>query len=89
MKGYGNAPEENKKALVDGWLRTGDLVYYDERGYVFIKDRLKEVIKVSSELCCVFKSTVEILEAVYVILSFLFHFSALELFKKIVRVKAI
>lgn len=46
MKGYGNE-EENSKAFLDGWLRTGDLVYYDERGYIFVKDRLKEVIKVS------------------------------------------
>lgn len=46
MPGYRNAPEENAKAFVDGWLRTGDLSYYDETGSVFIKDRLKEVIKV-------------------------------------------
>lgn len=46
MVGYRGAPEENSKAFLDGWLRTGDLGYYDERGCIFIKDRLKEVIKV-------------------------------------------
>lgn len=48
MKGYGNSPEQNSNAFLDGWLRTGDLVYYDERGCIFIKDRLKEVIKVKA-----------------------------------------
>lgn len=46
MKGYGNAPEENQRVFSDGWLRTGDLVYYNEDGRIFVKDRLKEVIKV-------------------------------------------
>lgn len=51
MKGYRNAEEANSQAFVDGWLRTGDVVYYDESGVIFIKDRLKEVIKVCIFLC--------------------------------------
>jgi len=45
MKGYYNNPEATKQTLVDGWLRTGDLAWKDEEGYVYIIDRLKEVIK--------------------------------------------
>jgi acyl-CoA synthetase (AMP-forming)/AMP-acid ligase II len=45
MKGYHNNPEATAQALVNGWLRTGDLAWKDEEGYVFIVDRLKEVIK--------------------------------------------
>ncbi len=45
MKGYYNDPEATAQAIVKGWLRTGDLAWKDEDGYVFIVDRLKEVIK--------------------------------------------
>ncbi len=45
MKGYYNNPEATAQTLVDGWLRTGDLAWKDEEGYVYIVDRLKEVIK--------------------------------------------
>ncbi|GAA0187580.1 ligase [Lithospermum erythrorhizon] len=43
MKGYLN----NEEATVDenGWLHTGDIVYFDKDGYLYIVDRLKEVIK--------------------------------------------
>ncbi|MGZ3605429.1 MAG: class I adenylate-forming enzyme family protein [Thermodesulfobacteriota bacterium] len=45
MKGYYNDPEATAQTIVNGWLRTGDLAWKDEDGYVFIVDRLKEVIK--------------------------------------------
>lgn len=46
MKGY----YRNKKATdesfsSDGWLKSGDLGYYDDEGYIHIVDRLKELIK--------------------------------------------
>ena len=44
MKGYYNKPEETAKTVVDGWLHTGDIVRIDEDGYVYVVDRLKEVI---------------------------------------------
>ncbi|GLJ23856.1 hypothetical protein SUGI_0453320 [Cryptomeria japonica] len=46
MKGYFSNPEATVSALdKDGWLRTGDLCYIDDEGYIFIVDRLKELIK--------------------------------------------
>lgn len=46
MKGYHNRPEETKNSFEDGWFKTGDMVYYDEKGYFFVTDRIKELIKV-------------------------------------------
>ena len=48
MKGYWNRPEETAKVLsADGWLRTGDIARIDEKGYVYIVDRKKDMILVS------------------------------------------
>jgi len=44
MCGYWNNPEETANQLRDGWLRTGDVAYQDEDGYVFIVDRTKDMI---------------------------------------------
>jgi len=45
MKGYLNRPEDNREALRDGWLYSGDLALMDEEGYFYIVDRKKEIIK--------------------------------------------
>lgn len=44
MKEYWNNPEETANQMRDGWLRTGDVAYQDEDGYVFIVDRTKDLI---------------------------------------------
>lgn len=45
MKAYWNLPEASKEALdADGWLRTGDAGYLDEQGYLYIHDRVKDMI---------------------------------------------
>jgi len=46
MIGYHNRPEATAAMISDGWLRTGDLGAVDADGYLFIRDRLKELIKV-------------------------------------------
>jgi len=46
MRGYLNQPEENARALRDGWFHSGDVGYMDERGWTFIKDRAKDLVKV-------------------------------------------
>jgi len=48
MQGYWNRPEETARAFTaDGWLRTGDIGVMDDRGYVRITDRKKDMIIVS------------------------------------------
>jgi long-chain acyl-CoA synthetase len=48
MKGYWNRPDETAKVMLpDGWLRTGDVGRMDERGFVYIEDRKKDMILVS------------------------------------------
>jgi fatty-acyl-CoA synthase len=44
MTGYWNMPEKTEQTIVDGWLHTGDVGYVDERGYLYIKDRLRDVV---------------------------------------------
>jgi len=45
MKGYWNMPEETAKSIVKGrWFRSGDAGYFDNDGYVYIFDRVKDMI---------------------------------------------
>jgi long-chain acyl-CoA synthetase len=64
MKGYLNNPEATKETFWEGgWLRTGDIGYLDENGFLYIVDRLKELIITGGEN--VFPREVE--EALYTI----------------------
>lgn len=48
MAGYWQQPEETDKVMIEGgWFRTGDMGRMDERGYIFIEDRKKNMILVS------------------------------------------
>ncbi|MBN9317154.1 MAG: long-chain fatty acid--CoA ligase [Devosia sp.] len=44
MLGYHDNPEATRAAFMDGWLRTGDVGIMDDDGYVFIVDRIKDLI---------------------------------------------
>ena len=44
MKGYWNKPEATTDAIRDGWFYSGDAGFVDEEGYVFIHDRVKDMI---------------------------------------------
>ncbi len=43
MSGYWNKPEETARAVEDGWYHTGDIAVRDEDGYLWIKDRIKDM----------------------------------------------
>ena len=44
MSGYHGRPDLTEKAIVDGWLHTGDLGYLDDDGFLFLVDRMKDMI---------------------------------------------
>jgi long-chain acyl-CoA synthetase len=46
---YWHKPEETAETIVDGWLHTGDLAYYDETGFIYIVDRKKDMIVTGGE----------------------------------------
>lgn len=49
MSKYWRRPDETAQAIQDGWLFTGDMGYYDEKGYIYIADRKKDMIITGGE----------------------------------------
>jgi fatty-acyl-CoA synthase len=44
FRGYWNRPQETKRALADGWFRSGDVVRVDDDGWAYVVDRIKDMI---------------------------------------------
>ncbi len=49
MNEYWRKPEDTKDTIINDWLHTGDLGYYDEKGYIFLVDRKKDMIVTGGE----------------------------------------
>jgi long-chain acyl-CoA synthetase len=49
MMGYWNKPEDTAKTIVSGWVKTGDVAYKDADGFLFICDRVKDMIITGGE----------------------------------------
>ncbi len=50
MVGYWDKPEETKEVFEGGWFHSGDLAYQDEQGYLYIVDRIKDVVNTGGVL---------------------------------------
>jgi long-chain acyl-CoA synthetase len=46
---YWRKPDMTEETIVDGWLHTGDMGYYDDRGYIYIVDRKKDLVITGGE----------------------------------------
>jgi len=66
MMGYWNKPAETAEALRDGWMHTGDAAYMDAEGFVFIVDRIKDMIITGGEnvYCSEVESVISLMEGV-------------------------
>ncbi len=49
LKEYWNNPEATRKTIADGWVHTGDVAKMDENGYIYILDRIKDMINRGGE----------------------------------------
>jgi long-chain acyl-CoA synthetase len=44
IRGYWNKPEATAETIVDGWLRSGDIGYLDDEGFIYVEDRAKDMV---------------------------------------------
>ena len=49
MTGYWRNSDSTAETIKDGWLRTGDMGFYDEKGFIYIADRKKDMIVTGGE----------------------------------------
>ncbi len=55
IKGYLNRPEATAETITDGWLHTGDVAKIDEDGFIYIVDRVKDMVLRGGETCTALK----------------------------------
>lgn len=54
IRGYWNRPDATAETIVDGWLRSGDIGLFDEDGFVYVQDRVKDMIlRAGENIYCV------------------------------------
>jgi acyl-CoA synthetase (AMP-forming)/AMP-acid ligase II len=59
VRGYWNKPEETAKAFINGWFRSGDAGFIDEDGFIYVVDRIKDmVLRGGENVYCVEVETV-------------------------------
>ncbi len=44
VRGYWNKPDATARAFQDGWFRTGDLAYFDDEEFIYVVDRIKDIV---------------------------------------------
>ncbi len=49
MQGYWNKPEATREVLHEGWFRSGDIGYFDADGFLFVVDRIKDIVNRGGE----------------------------------------
>ena len=67
IRGYWEKPDATSETFVDGWLRTGDLGHIDDEGFLYVEDRLKDMILRAGEnvYCAEVESAIYEHQAVY------------------------
>jgi long-chain acyl-CoA synthetase len=54
IRGYWERPEATDETIVDGWLRSGDLGYLDDEGFIYVEDRAKDmVLRAGENVYCI------------------------------------
>jgi acyl-CoA synthetase (AMP-forming)/AMP-acid ligase II len=49
MVQYWHKPDETRDVMIDGWLHAGDIGYYDQKGYIYLVDRKKDMVVTGGE----------------------------------------
>jgi long-chain acyl-CoA synthetase len=67
IRGYWNQPDATAETIVDGWLRSGDIGYLDDEGFVYVSDRAKDMVLRGGEniYCAEVEATIYQHPAVY------------------------
>ncbi|MEO6123774.1 MAG: class I adenylate-forming enzyme family protein [Ilumatobacteraceae bacterium] len=67
IRGYWNRPDATAETIVDGWLRSGDLGHLDDEGFIYVEDRVKDMILRAGEnvFCAEVEAAIYEIDAVH------------------------